>query len=431
MAYRTTGAVGADEQGPMVLAKAGEWEREVEKGGFRVMRRPHPIVPLPFFDLTKPFICTVYKNPLIQDSLREPPMRPFHDPKRRGAHIDPPNRFDRLHQEIDYEHLEHDPDAGDPPRIKTEFLRDESRSVVTENDSPDVRFRYSLNPYRGCEHGCAYCYARPYHELLGYSAGVDFESKILVKEEAPALLRDFLASGRWQCEPIVLSGVTDCYQPAERLFRLTRQCLEVMLEAHQPVEIITKNRLIVRDLDLLSELAARRLVQANISVTTLDDKLARSMEPRTSLPAQRLEGIQRLSAAGVPVRVMVAPIVPGLTDSEIPRILAAAADAGAQDAGYVLLRLPGNVQPVFLDWLQREQPAKQSLVTSRIRSTRTGRMNDATFGSRMRGEGEIADQISALFKLFKRKYGLDQGPPELDCSRFQPPVSSSGQQWLF
>lgn len=359
-------------------------------------------------------------------------MRPFSQAKRRGAQVDPPNRFDKLHHEIDYEHLEHDPDCqGELPLVKTEFYRDESRSVVTENNSPDVRFRYSLNPYRGCEHGCTYCYARPSHELLGLNAGVDFESKILVKEDAPRLLRDFLARDRWVCEPIVLSGVTDCYQPAERQFQLTRQCLEVVVEANQPVEIITKNRLVTRDVDLLSELASKNLVQVNISVTTLDDALARSMEPRTSLPEQRLDAIRKLSDAGIAVRVMVAPVVPGLTDSEMPLILKAAAEAGAKDAGYVMLRLPGNVQPVFLDWLGRERPEKEKLVTSRIRDIRAGKLNDPSFGSRMRGVGELADQISAMFKLFKAKFGLDKGLPALDCTLFEPPLPSSGQLRLF
>lgn len=359
-------------------------------------------------------------------------MRPFSHIKRRGANVDPPNRFDKAHHVIDCEHLENDEDArGTLPVLPTQFLRDESRSIVVENDSPDLGFRYSMNIYRGCEHGCAYCYARPTHELLGLNAGIDFETQIFVKESAPELFRDFLASTSWRCEPIVLSGVTDCYQPAERKFELTRRCLEVALEARQPLQVITKNHLIVRDLDLLKEMAEHRLIHANISVTTLDVALCRSMEPRTSLPSQRLEAIDQLSAAGVPVRVMVAPVVPGLTDSEMAAILKAAAQAGAKAASYILLRLPGNVQPVFLDWLQRERPQQQSRVLGRVRSVRSGKLNDPRFGSRFRGEGELADQYRAMFGLFKRKFGLDQNLPELDCTNFRPPTPSSGQQWLF
>ena len=248
-------------------------------------------------------------------------------PKGRGSHVNPPNRFGLPLYEPDL-----DGDAEALERLRrpaTEFLPDRSRSVVTENHSPDIPFRYSLNPYRGCEHGCSYCFARPTHEYLGYSAGLDFETKIIVKEDAPELFRDFLARDRWRPEPITLSGVTDCYQPAEQRFRLTRRCLEVAVEARQPLNLITKNALILRDLDLIRDLAADNLVRVFLSVTTLDAALARSMEPRTSTPEARLRAVRTLAEAGVPVMVLIAPVIPGLNDSEMPAILAAAKEAGA------------------------------------------------------------------------------------------------------
>jgi DNA repair photolyase len=228
-----------------------------------------------------------------------------------------------------------------------------------------------------------------------------------------------------------MSGVTDCYQPAERKFRITRACLEVLLEARQPVTIVTKNALVLRDLDLLTPMAAQRLVHVAVSVTTLDRELARTMEPRTSLPAERLRAIRELSQAGVPVCVNVAPVIPGLTDSEMPEILRAANEAGAAAAGYILLRLPWTVQPVFTDWLERNYPLKKPRIESLIRSMRGGRLNDPNFGSRMRGHGVMADQIENMFDLFTKKYGLDGDLPELDCSQFRPPRSASGQLRLF
>lgn len=342
--------------------------------------------------------------------------------KGRGSQINPPNRFGGPWYEADLEQVENDQEYLDRLRNRpTEYIADSSRTIVAENDSPDIGFRYSLNPYRGCAHGCSYCYARPYHEYLGWSAGLDFETKILVKEKAPELFREFLSRDSWQPEVIVMSGVTDCYQPAERTYRLTRGCVEVAAEARQPIGIITKNALIVRDLDILAAMAAERLVHANISITTLDAELARSMEPRTSTPAARLRAVAELAAAGVPVRVMVAPIIPGLNDSEIPAILRAAKEAGARSAGHTLLRLPLAVAPIFLDWLKRCQPGRASRVEERIRATRGGKLNDPAFGSRMRGQGEIAQQIGKLFRLFTRRLGLDGGLPGYDCTRFRPP----------
>lgn len=351
---------------------------------------------------------------------------------RHGSQLDPPNRFEKTHREADLTDLEWDQEylSGLDSR-PVEYLADASQSIVSENSSPDVFFRYSLNPYRGCQHGCSYCYARNTHEYLGLNAGLDFETKIIVKHAAPRLFREFLARKGWQPEEVVFSGVTDCYQPAEREFRLTRQCLEVALECRLPIGIVTKNALVVRDLDLLGELAARRLVHANISVTTLDPKLARVMEPRTSIPAARLRAIRALTDAGVPTRVLVAPIIPGLNDSEIPAILGAAQAAGAQSASRVLLRLPLMVEPVFREWLQRTQPLKAQKVEGLIRETREGALNSSQWGTRMSGTGAIAEQIQKVFRLFAEKYGLYGPLPPHNFSQFQPPVAQSGQLRLF
>lgn len=353
-------------------------------------------------------------------------------PKGRGAHFNPPNRFEVLHSDPDFEQVEHDSEyLSELDRPKTVYFDDTSRSVVTENDSPDIPFRFGLNPYRGCAHGCAYCYARPYHEFLGLSAGLDFETKVFVKLDAPSRFREFLAKPGWNPETITFSGVTDCYQPAEARFQVTRGCLEVALEARQPVAIITKNALVLRDLDLLREMAEHRLVQVALSITTLDESLARAMEPRTSPPRSRLDAVRKLSEAGIPVNVMTAPIIPGLNDSEIPAILKEAAEAGARSAGFTLLRLPGAVEPIFRDWLERVEPTRRARIESLIRVTRGGRLNDAKFGSRMRGEGEMAGQIAATFQLFRRKYGLDRKHDPLDATNFRPPRPVSGQLRLF
>jgi DNA repair photolyase len=366
--------------------------------------------------------------------------------KGRGAQMRPANRFERTHLEptdeasapaADEESLPsveletRTPSEGTAP-LQTIFIADETRAIIAENDSPDIGFRYSVNPYRGCEHGCAYCYARPTHEYLGFDAGLDFETKIMVKHRAPELLQAALARPGWRGEVICFSGNTDCYQPAERRFELTRRCLQVALEARQPIGIITKNALVLRDLDLLREMATHRLVHANISVTSLDAELARTLEPRTSSPEARLRAMRELSAAGVPVRVMVAPVIPGLNDQEMPAILAAASASGATSAGYVLLRLPLAVEPVFRDWLTKHRPSKQDRIEKLIRDTRGGKYYQSKFTERQRGRGEYAAQIAASFKLFARKHGLD-GPlqPELDSSQFRPPTSPTGQRQLF
>jgi len=359
--------------------------------------------------------------------------REFIMPTGRAAHDNPAHRFNR--QQLAADHEQHDPadyqELVEPRPVPTEFLPDQSHSLIVANNSPDIAFDYSINPYRGCEHGCAYCYARPSHEYLGFGAGLDFETKILVKHDAPEILRRELASPKWRGDLIAFSGNTDCYQPIERKLQLTRQCLEVMLAARQCTAIITKNALVARDRDLLVQLAQRNLAQVNVSLSCLDPELVRRLEPRTSSPAARLRAISELSAAGVPVRVMLAPIIPGLTDEWIPRVLEAAHAAGAQAASYILLRLPSTVQPVFHDWLARTFPDKLERVEGLIRQTRGGRITDSQWGRRMVGQGAYAEQIRQSFHVFARQYGLDQKLPPLDTSQFVPPRSPGGQLRLF
>ncbi len=335
--------------------------------------------------------------------------------KGRGAAHSPLNRFER----IEYVPTEEEIDTG--PKPETLFFKDTSRSIIAKNESPDVGFNKSINPYRGCEHGCIYCYARPTHEYLGLSAGLDFETNIFVKEDAPQLLRKELSSPKWLPEPISISGITDPYQPAERTFKLTRQCLGVLAEFRNPVGIVTKNSLVTRDIDLLQELTSYNAAIVAISVTTLDPKLSRLMEPRAPQPDVRLKAMEKLARGGVPVIVMVAPIVPGLTDHEIPSILKSAADAGARSAGYIMLRLPYGVSELFLSWLQRHYPGKKDKVTHRLESVRGGKLNSAVYHDRMKGSGVFAEGISDLFEMSRKKYGLTTETIELDASSFRRP----------
>lgn len=350
----------------------------------------------------------------------------------RGAAIQPDNPYLSTQQVDDFEQIEGDEEffaaLGRPPTV---YLDDESQSIVATNSSPDVGFNFSVNPYRGCQHGCSYCYARPGHEYLGFSAGIDFETKILVKRRAPELFREFLARPQWRPETIMFSGVTDCYQPIERELRLTRGCLEVAAECCQPVSVITKNALITRDLDVLQELAAHRAVRVALSVTSLDADLARVMEPRTSSPAARLRAIAELSAAGVDVMVMAAPIIPGLNDSEVPAILKACREAGARHADFVLLRLPTTVAPVFLDWLRRHRPNHAAKVESFVRAARGGELYKAAWRERQRGTGVFAEQITQTFKVFANRYGLGGRAEPLNGEAFRPPMPTSGQRLLF
>jgi len=350
---------------------------------------------------------------------------------RRGSHLNPKNRFETAHAEPDYEHLEWDAEPlKEAERRQVEYLPDVARTIVTENSSPDVPFRYSINPYRGCLHGCSYCYARPNHEYIGLNAGIDFETKIFVKHEAPALFREFLAKRSWKPEPITFSGVTDCFQPCERKFRLTRGCLEVANECNVPVGIVTKNALVLRDLPILKEMAAKNCAHVFLSLTTLDASLARSMEPCTSVPAARLRAIQMLRDAGVPVGVLVAPVIPGINDSEIPALIKAAKDAGAEEIGYVLLRLPHTVQPVFHEWLHREQPLRAEKVEGLLREVRGGKLYQANWQDRMVGRGTVAKQIHDLFTTFRDKIGF-AGLPQYDASQFRAPTGIDGQLTLF
>jgi DNA repair photolyase len=327
----------------------------------------------------------------------------------RGASWSPANRFEKLHIDLtDADVI--DLNAEAPPRPATQYFRDGTKSVITHNNSPDVGFETSLNPYRGCEHGCIYCYARPTHEYLGFSAGLDFESKIMVKTNAPELLRAELESPRWQPQTLVLSGVTDPYQPVERKLRITRGCLEVLAKFRNPVAIITKNHLVTRDIGLLQDLAASNAVAVNISVTSLDPNLQRVLEPRTTSPQGRLDAIRQLRAANIPVGVMVAPIIPGLTDHEVPKILDACAKAGAQFAGYTIVRLPWAVAPLFEHWLGEHFPDHKEKVLGRIRALRRNRLNNSQWHTRMTGEGIFAEQIASLFKVGCRRVGIGARP---------------------
>jgi DNA repair photolyase len=341
-------------------------------------------------------------------------------PAHRGAAENPPNRFEKIHLEPDEDwNPEEDTEGGRPPGPRTQFFKDHSQTVISRNDSPDIGFQVSLNPYRGCEHGCIYCYARPTHEYLGFSAGLDFESKIMVKEDAPELLRNELSSPKWQPQVIFLSGVTDCYQPVERKLKLTRRCLEVLAEFRNPVFIVTKNQLVTRDLDLLSELAKYHAVAVWLSITTLDSELRKIMEPRTSPPATRLAAIRELAAAGIPVGVNVAPIIPGLTDHEMPAILTAAAEAGATSAGYTVVRLPYAVAPLFEKWLETHFPDRKEKVVNRLKAMRGGKLYDAQWGKRFSGEGIFAEQIAQMFYVARRKAGILNDDAELSATAFR------------
>ena len=307
------------------------------------------------------------------------------------------------------------------PLLRTQFIRDFSKSIVAENDSPDIPFRYSVNPYRGCEHGCAYCYARPTHEYLGFSAGLDFESKIMVKQDAAKLLRERLMAPSWKGEHICFSGNTDCYQPVERRLKITRACLEVMLEYRNPLSVITKNALITRDADLLAPLAKMNAALVVISMTTLDAELCAHLEPRTSRPQARLEAIRTLSSAGIPVSVNVAPVIPGLTDHEMPKILKSAREAGAVSAGMAPVRLPLAVTPIFEEWLSIHRPEKKEKVLQLIKSMRGGKLNDGNFVTRFRGEGAIAANIKKMFEIYSRKEGFDPDRKKLSSDYFSRP----------
>jgi len=335
----------------------------------------------------------------------------------RGASWNPQNRFESLAYVAD------DEAERDDAAPRTLYMRDPTRTIIARNDSPDVGFDTSINPYRGCEHGCAYCFARPTHEYLGFSAGLDFETKILVKEDAPELLREELMSPRWTPQTIMISGVTDCYQPIERKLEITRRCLAVLNEFKNPVSLITKNHLVTRDIDILGELAAVHAASVSISITTLDADLARVMEPRASTPELRLAALEALAKAGIPCGVMVAPVVPAITDHEMPKILQAAANAGATSAGFVVLRLPWAVAPIFEKWLEERFPDRKEKVLNRVRDLRGGKLYDPQWRVRQRGQGIFADQIATIFEVSCRRAHLNEREIELSTAAFRRPTA--------
>lgn len=341
-------------------------------------------------------------------------------PRGRGSGVNPNNRFSSLHVSFDDEELAE-------RRHPTEFLRDDSQSILSRNSSEDLSFEAGINPYRGCEHGCAYCYARTYHEYLGFSAGIDFETKIVVKERAPELLEKELASPRYQPKVLAMSGATDAYQPAERRLKITRGCLEVLARFRNPVLIITKNALVTRDLDHLSELAAYNAAAVYCSITTLDPALARILEPRAASPRARLAAVAALAEAGVPVGVSAAPMIPGINDHELPSIVEAAHQAGASFGFYSLVRLPGAVESVFEDWLRRHFPDRREKVMARIRESHGGTADQNKPGVRMRGQGGLATQTNQLFKITARKLGLRTGSPPLELNHFRRVLPGQGE----
>jgi DNA repair photolyase len=348
--------------------------------------------------------------------------------KGRGTSANIQNRFEQRDL-VAYDDL--DWDGEEEPRPRTQFLPDASKSIIAYNDSGDVGFDAGINPYRGCEHGCVYCFARPGHEYLAMSAGLDFETRIMVKHDAPRLLRQELRARKWKPQTIMMCGNTDPYQPVEKELKLTRQCLEVLNEFNNPVGMITKNKLVTRDIDILSEMAAKNCAMVYVSLTTLDLKLNRIMEPRTSSPAQRLDTIRQLADANIPVGVLTAPIIPGLTDQEIPQLLEAAADAGATQAGYIVLRLPHAVAPLFEKWLEDHFPDRKDKVLNRLRSMRDGLLYKAEIGTRMRGTGFFADRIADMFTVYARKHGFNRGSVPVSAGGFQVPVEKGDQIALF
>lgn len=361
------------------------------------------------------------------DLTRRTLINPRHN-RGRGAQSNASGRFESESREVFDDGWGGEEPA---PRIETHEHIEKARSAITRNESPDVGFDRSINPYRGCEHGCSYCYARQTHAYLGLSAGLDFERELFVKTNAAEVLKRELASARYKPKTLAIGTNTDPYQPLERKYRVMREILEVLVETRHPVMITTKSALVVRDLDLLTELAKHNLVTVAISMTSMDHKLSRNMEPRASSPARRLEAIRLLSEAGIPTRVMVSPIIPAINDPELERILDAAAAQGAQYASMILLRLPGEVRDVFREWLLRYYPDKLRHVLSLVRDTRNGRDNDPRFGSRMRGDGPYAVMLKQRFEKALERYNLKERAPNLRANLFTPPEADEQQLRLF
>jgi len=340
--------------------------------------------------------------------------------KGRGAQINPSSK---------YEALKYDATSDEEAAFPTEYIEVHPKTILNKVDSPDIGFTVSLNPYQGCEHGCVYCYARNTHPYWGYSAGLDFERKILIKKDAPALFEKAIRKKSWDTIPLMLAGNTDVYQPAEREYQLTRKILEICWKYRYPVGLITKNSMILRDLDILQDLAKERLTHVSISLTTLQEEVRRMLEPRTASVNQRLATIEQLATAGIPVNVMLAPIIPGLTDHEILPMAKAVADRGAVSIGYTVVRLNGDIAEIFEDWIRKALPDRADRVLNRIRDCRSGNLHDHRFHTRMRGEGEIADMISKQFKLAKQRYFKDKIWPEYNLDLH--PKYKNGQLSLF
>lgn len=338
----------------------------------------------------------------------------------RGTSDNPVNRFEGNYVDYDL-----DEETGEKPAPKTQMIRDGSKTLITFNKSPDIGFNASINPYRGCEHGCIYCYARPYHEYLGFSSGLDFESKIMVKYDAASILRKELRAEKWEPQVIAMSGVTDIYQPIERKLKITRECLKVMAEFRNPVGLITKNHLVTRDIDILKKLSKYDCVSVTISITSLDNELTGVMEPRTSRATRRFEAIRKLSKAGIPVGVNVAPIIPGMTDHEVADILEMAKEAGAEFAGYSIVRLPHNVKTLFAEWLEQHYPERKDKVLNKILDIRGGKLNNSKWGERMKGKGSYASQIRDLFYVQVKRLGLNKRNLDLSTDHF---MRDTGEQ---
>ena len=338
--------------------------------------------------------------------------------KGRGAQINTKNKF--LKDQSTKEHVEAI-DDWENPNLATQYLEQDSKTIVNKVESPDVGMMYSMNPYAGCEHGCIYCYARNVHEYWGFSAGLDFERKIIVKRNAPQLLRKFLMNPKWECVPIGMSGNTDCYQPAEQIYHLSRGLLQVCNEFNQPVGMISKNSAMLKDKDLLKQMAKKKLVSILISITSFNEDLRRTMEPRTATAAQRLRTIRELSAEGIRMGVMMGPMIPGLNEHEMQRIMKAAKDNGATFTAYTFIRLNGAIKLLFHDWLYKNFPDRADKVWHLIENSHDGKVNDSRWGIRMRGEGNIAELVNQQYKKYGKLYGLNAERWELDCTRFQRP----------
>jgi DNA repair photolyase len=342
---------------------------------------------------------------------------------KRGTDYDPANRFESTQRDSFNDGWD---TAAAELAPQTVLIRDATRSIISRNDSPDLGFDRGVNPYRGCEHGCIYCYARPTHAYLGFSPGLDFETKLIFKPEAASLLERELSRKSYVPAPIVLGSNTDPYQPVERQLKLTRAVLEVLDRFNHPVSVVTKSAGVLRDCDILQRMASRNLARVHLSITTLDPRLARAMEPRAASPARRLDAVAGLAGAGIPVGVLAAPMIPGLNDAELEQILEASAKAGATSANAILLRLPHEVGALFEEWLNRTMPDRAGRILSLIRQTRNGALNDANFGSRFKGTGPYASLLTARFKRAARQFGLSEAPLPLDCTRFARPTPSKG-----